>query len=49
MEILSWIILGLIAGVLVKWVVPGSDPGGIVMTTVIANLREGFRPFSRLF
>ena len=32
MGILSWIILGLIAGALAKLLMPGRDPGGIIIT-----------------
>ena len=35
MGILSWILLGLIAGALAKWIMPGDDPGGIVVTILI--------------
>lgn len=35
MGILSWILLGLIVGVLAKWIMPGSDPGGIIVTILI--------------
>ena len=35
MGILSWIILGLIAGALAKLIMPGRDPGGIIVTIVI--------------
>ncbi len=35
MGILSWIILGLIVGVLAKWIMPGKDPGGLVITVLI--------------
>lgn len=35
MGILSWIILGLIAGALAKWIMPGPDPGGWIVTIVI--------------
>jgi uncharacterized membrane protein YeaQ/YmgE (transglycosylase-associated protein family) len=35
MGILSWLVIGLIAGVLAKWIVPGKDPGGIVVTIAI--------------
>ncbi len=34
MGILSWIVLGLIVGVLAKWLMPGDDPGGIFLTIV---------------
>jgi uncharacterized membrane protein YeaQ/YmgE (transglycosylase-associated protein family) len=30
--ILSWIFMGLIVGVLAKWIMPGKDPGGIIIT-----------------
>lgn len=32
MGILSWILFGLIAGALAKWIMPGDDPGGIIVT-----------------
>jgi len=35
MGILSWIILGLIAGALAKWLMPGDDGGGWFMTMVL--------------
>ena len=35
MGIISWIILGLVAGALAKWILPGKDPGGIVLTILI--------------
>ena len=33
--ILSWIIIGLIAGALAKLIMPGDDPGGIIVTILI--------------
>lgn len=33
--IIVWIIVGLIAGVLAKWIMPGPDPGGIIVTILI--------------
>jgi uncharacterized membrane protein YeaQ/YmgE (transglycosylase-associated protein family) len=33
--ILGWILVGLIAGALAKWVMPGKDPGGIFVTILI--------------
>lgn len=33
--ILGWILIGLIAGVLAKLIVPGRDPGGIIITILI--------------
>lgn len=35
MGIIGWIILGLLAGVIAKALLPGSDPGGFIITTVI--------------
>lgn len=35
MGILSWIILGLLAGVLAKWLMPGKDSGGFIITTLL--------------
>jgi uncharacterized membrane protein YeaQ/YmgE (transglycosylase-associated protein family) len=35
MGILSWIIVGLIAGALAKFIMPGKDPGGIIVTMLI--------------
>ena len=35
MGILSWILLGLIAGALAKFIMPGKDPGGFIVTTLI--------------
>jgi uncharacterized membrane protein YeaQ/YmgE (transglycosylase-associated protein family) len=33
--IIGWILVGLIAGVLAKWIMPGRDPGGIIVTILI--------------
>ena len=35
MGIISWIIVGLIAGALGKLVMPGDDPGGFIVTILI--------------
>ena len=35
MGILAWIILGLVAGVLAKFVMPGEQGGGIIVTAVL--------------
>ena len=35
MGILGWIIFGLIVGALAKFIMPGKDPGGFVVTTVL--------------
>jgi uncharacterized membrane protein YeaQ/YmgE (transglycosylase-associated protein family) len=33
--IIAFIILGLLAGIIAKQLLPGSDPGGIIVTTLI--------------
>ena len=35
MGILAWIVLGLIAGAIAKALMPGKDPGGIIVTMVL--------------
>jgi len=35
MGILGWIVLGLIAGAIAKAIMPGDDPGGVIVTTLI--------------
>ncbi|MFR9795472.1 GlsB/YeaQ/YmgE family stress response membrane protein [Streptomyces sp. MS06] len=35
MGIISWIILGLLAGAIAKFLLPGRDPGGFIGTTLI--------------
>ena len=35
MSWIVWIILGLVAGILAKWIMPGRDPGGFIVTIVI--------------
>lgn len=32
MGIISWLLLGLVVGALAKWIMPGRDPGGILVT-----------------
>ena len=38
MNLLSWILLGLVAGGLAKLIFPGKDPGGCLVTIVIGVL-----------
>ena len=38
MGLISWLIIGLIAGVLAKLVMPGEDPGGFLATIFIGML-----------
>ena len=35
MGIIGWIILGALAGVIAKALLPGDDPGGFIITTII--------------
>lgn len=45
MGIIAWIILGLIAGAIAKAVMPGKDPGGLIITTllgIVGALLGGF-------
>jgi uncharacterized membrane protein YeaQ/YmgE (transglycosylase-associated protein family) len=35
MGILTWIVLGLVAGALAKFIMPGRDPGGIIVTIIL--------------
>ena len=41
MGIISWIFLGLVAGALAKFIMPGKDPGGIFITILI-GIAGGF-------
>lgn len=35
MGIFSWIVMGLVVGILAKFVLPGKDPGGLFVTILI--------------
>ncbi len=35
MGILGWIVLGLIAGAIAKLIMPGDDPGGVIVTMLL--------------
>ena len=35
MGLISWIVFGLIAGVIAKLIMPGRDPGGCIITVII--------------
>ena len=35
MGIIGWIVLGLLAGLIAKAIMPGDDPGGLIVTTLI--------------
>lgn len=38
MGILAWILFGLIAGALAKFIMPGEGPGGIIVTILVGIL-----------
>ena len=35
MGLISWIILGLMVGVLARWIMPGKQAGGFIVTTLL--------------
>lgn len=35
MSVLIWILFGLIVGVVAKFLMPGRDPGGFIVTTIL--------------
>jgi uncharacterized membrane protein YeaQ/YmgE (transglycosylase-associated protein family) len=35
MGILSWLVLGLVVGIIAKFLMPGRDPGGFVITIIL--------------
>jgi len=35
MGLISWIVFGLLAGLVAKLIVPGKDPGGCIVTVII--------------
>ncbi|MDX6521964.1 MAG: hypothetical protein QOF08_2569 [Gaiellales bacterium] len=35
MGIIAWIVLGLLAGLIAKALLPGDDPGGVIITALI--------------
>ena len=35
MSVVAWIVLGLVAGAVAKFLLPGRDPGGLIVTTLI--------------
>lgn len=34
-DIIGWIVFGLLAGLLARWLMPGKDPGGCVVTVIL--------------
>ena len=35
MGLISWVLVGIIAGVLAKWIMPGEGPGGFGVTIIL--------------
>jgi uncharacterized membrane protein YeaQ/YmgE (transglycosylase-associated protein family) len=35
LAVIGWIVFGLIAGIIAKVIMPGKDPGGFIVTTLI--------------
>jgi len=35
MNFISWMLLGLIAGIFAKWIMPGKDEGGVIITIIL--------------
>ncbi|MBA3950610.1 MAG: GlsB/YeaQ/YmgE family stress response membrane protein [Rubrobacter sp.] len=35
MGLISWIVVGAIAGLLAKWIMPGDGPGGFIITIIL--------------
>ncbi len=35
MGIIPWVVVGLIAGLLARWIMPGSEPGGFILTGLL--------------
>lgn len=38
MDILLWIVFGLVVGIVAKLIMPGRDPGGLIITIVLGVL-----------
>ncbi|GAB3335502.1 GlsB/YeaQ/YmgE family stress response membrane protein [Chromohalobacter beijerinckii] len=38
MGIIAWIVFGLLAGIVAKLIMPGRDPGGMIITMIIGIL-----------
>ena len=51
MNVISWILFGLIAGALAKFIMPGTDPGGCLVTAALGLLGATLGGFlsSKLF
>jgi len=48
MEIIAWIFTGLIVGAVAKWLMPGNDPGGVIVTILLGIAGALFSAFVAL-
>lgn len=46
MDIVLWILFGLVVGLVAKLIMPGRDPGGAILTIVSASRRPVFPSLS---
>ncbi len=35
MDVLLWVLFGLVVGIVARLIMPGSDPGGVIMTIIL--------------
>jgi len=35
MGLISWVVVGLIAGLLARWIMPGSESGSLILTAIL--------------
>src|ERR687894_670835 len=43
--LISWIVVGIIAGLLARWIMPGPDPGGFIVTILLGMAGASIRGF----
>jgi uncharacterized membrane protein YeaQ/YmgE (transglycosylase-associated protein family) len=49
MNIIAWIVVGLVAGLIAKALMPGREPSGIIVTILLGiggAIVGGYRPFT---
>ena len=44
MSFLAWIVIGLVAGAIAKAIMPGNDPGGMIVTMIIGIVGGAYKP-----
>ena len=45
MGIIGWLLMGLVVGALAKFIMPGDDPGGIIVTIILGIAGAGIGGF----